>query len=341
MNKFFLQKHTLLITLFAILLPLVGQAQNTTTTSTEPEKKSVPVIENESSLVADKAKRNPTEALTIESDLMDFTVEMENYLYPADELYHGMWNNEYVKAYNLELPDSLAIDVSEFVIPHEGYVTSKYGPRKRRFHHGIDLGIQMGDTIRAAFDGKVRVKKYERRGYGYYLVLRHSNGLETVYGHLSKFLVDVETVVKAGEPIGLGGSTGRSSGPHLHLEFRLLGQSINPSEIVDFDQKCTYDDVFVFDKRKVNPKARTYAHAPSTKITKNKNNRSSKKAETASKSEKKKATKNTNARYHRVKDGDTLGAIARRYGTTVNKVCKLNNIKSTTTLKIGKSIRIS
>ena len=114
------------------------------------------------------------------------------------------------------MPDSCVIDCSTFVLPMDSMtrVTSKYGPRRRRMHKGIDLKVQIGDTIRAAFDGKVRIKNFERRGYGYYLVIRHPNGLETVYGHLSKFLVGVNDIVRAGDPIALGGNTGRSTGSH-------------------------------------------------------------------------------------------------------------------------------
>ena len=136
----------------------------------------------------------------------------ENLMFPADELY-GEWTNEWVNPFRgkkVDMPDSCVIDCSTFVLPMDSMtrVTSKYGPRRRRMHKGIDLKVQIGDTIRAAFDGKVRIKNFERRGYGYYLVIRHPNGLETVYGHLSKFLVGVNDIVRAGDPIALGGNTG-------------------------------------------------------------------------------------------------------------------------------------
>lgn len=140
------------------------------------------------------------------------------------------------------MPDSCVIDCSTFVLPMDSMtrVTSKYGPRRRRMHKGIDLKVQIGDTIRAAFDGKVRIKNFERRGYGYYLVIRHPNGLETVYGHLSKFLVGVNDIVRAGDPIALGGNTGRSTGSHLHFETRFLGQAINPADIIDFENSIPH-----------------------------------------------------------------------------------------------------
>jgi murein DD-endopeptidase MepM/ murein hydrolase activator NlpD len=252
---------------------------------------------------------------TIAVDSMMAHLEFLEDEYPADDLYDG-WNTEYVKAYaGVEIPDSFRIDVSEFVMPIEmSKVTSNYGPRRRRFHYGTDLKLQKGDTVRAAFDGKIRVKNYERRGYGYYLVLRHPNGLETVYGHLSGFLVEQDENVKAGQPIALGGNTGRSTGPHLHFEFRFLGQAINPGEIIDFDELAIKDDQYVYVKNK---SGNSYSSS------------SNKYAGT------------DKIKYHRIKQGDTLGAIARRYGTTVSKLCKLNKLKATSTLHLGKSIRIS
>ena len=174
----------------------------------------------------------------------------ENLMFPADELY-GEWTNEWVNPFRgkkVDMPDSCVIDCSTFVLPMDSMtrVTSKYGPRRRRMHKGIDLKVQIGDTIRAAFDGKVRIKNFERRGYGYYLVIRHPNGLETVYGHLSKFLVGVNDIVRAGDPIALGGNTGRSTGSHLHFETRFLGQAINPADIIDFENSIPHQDQYVF-----------------------------------------------------------------------------------------------
>ncbi|BAG83966.1 putative M23 family peptidase [Candidatus Azobacteroides pseudotrichonymphae genomovar. CFP2] len=172
--------------------------------------------------------------------------------YPADELYEESWNTEFLKAYkNIPVPDSLVIDVSNFVMPVEGKVTSPYGPREyhgEHFHYGTDIKLQVGDTVRAAFEGKVRVRNYDPNGYGYYLVLRHPNGLETVYGHLSQFLVEQNQNVNAGEPIALGGCTGNAYGPHLHFEIRILCNAINPAEIIDFDKLCLKEDIYVYRK---------------------------------------------------------------------------------------------
>lgn len=240
----------------------------------------------------------------------------ENLMFPADELY-GEWTNEWVNPFRgkkVDMPDSCVIDCSTFVLPMDSMtrITSKYGPRRRRMHKGIDLKVQIGDTIRAAFDGKIRIKNFERRGYGYYLVIRHPNGLETVYGHLSKFLVGVNDIVHAGDPIALGGNTGRSTGSHLHFETRFLGQAINPADIIDFENSIPHQDQYVFRNVKINGrKSNIYTSSNSQMV------------------------------YHRVKSGDTLGKIARIYGTTVNELCRLNGLKSTSMLRIGQSIRCS
>ena len=304
--------------------------QETKAQSEESSLQDITVVSvDEIELIADKAKMR-NEMLVIDSVLLQMGLDAEEEMFPANNLYSGAWSNKSVKAYsNLAVPESYTIDVSEFVMPFEGRVTSRYGMRKRRFHYGIDIKLQTGDTIRAAFDGKVRVRDYERRGYGNYLVLRHPNGLETVYGHLSKFLTEENETVKAGQPIALGGNTGRSTGSHLHLEFRFLGIAINPEEIVDFDQSCTRDEVYVYRGGKI--EGVDYASVSGQKYL-----NQSKSTET------KKSSQNTGKlKYYRIKQGDTLGAIARRNGTTVNKLCKLNNIKPTTTLRVGASLRLS
>ena len=270
-----------------------------------------------SELMADRVgfKKDMTDKL-IEMEEMEELEAMEDLEFPADELY-GEWSNDWVDPFRgkkIDMPDSCRIDCSTFVLPLDTmtYVTSKYGPRRRRMHRGIDLKVQKGDTIRAAFSGKIRIRNFERRGYGYYLVVRHPNGLETVYGHLSKFLVERDEIVKAGQPIGLGGNTGRSTGSHLHFETRFLGQAINPAEIIDFENSVPRQDIFVFRNVKINGrKSNIYTSSNNQMV------------------------------YHRVKSGDTLGKIARMYGMTVNELCRLNGLKSTSTLRIGQSIRCS
>lgn len=263
---------------------------------------------------------------------------------PADDIYGGMWENRYVNMYGSlkNAPDTFMVDLENFTIPVDGHMTSNFGRRgSRRYHYGIDLKAQTGDTIYAAFDGKIRVKQYERKGYGYYLVIRHVNGLETVYGHLSKFLVEENDFVLSGQPIGLAGNTGRSFGSHLHFETRFLGKPINPNFIIDFENKVTHRDEYLVTNssyQKTNSSSRVVVASRSPENTSNSGvnaaNRTS-------------STEGTNkfvsgeVNHHRIQSGDTLGAIAKRYGTTVNELCKLNNITSRTVLRIGKTLRVS
>lgn len=164
---------------------------------------------------------------------------------------HG-WDNPRVNCFlDVEIPQTARLDVRGFKMPVNGRVTSGYGyrPKFRRMHRGVDLSLSTGDTVRAAFDGCIRIVGNEPNGYGKYVVIRHDNGVETVYGHFSKHLVVKDKFVKAGEPIGLGGSTGRSTGPHLHFEFRYLGLAVNPSSVIDFANGVPVKDVYEFCKR--------------------------------------------------------------------------------------------
>ncbi|GHT22286.1 peptidase [Bacteroidia bacterium] len=266
----------------------------------------------EVSLLADHLQSG-LETAVVDSVLMDLDFEE---LHPADEIYDS-WNTDYVRAYaNVVLPETYNIDVSDFVMPIEGRLTSHFGyrPKYRRMHKGADIALRVGDTIVAAFDGKVRVRSFERRGFGYFLVLRHPNGLETVYGHLSGFLVEQDEMVKVGQPIALGGNTGRSTGPHLHFEFRFLGQEIDPEDIVDFNALCIKEDNYVFSKT-------------TSEVAKQKQAASS--------------YTNSSIKYHRIRNGETLYSISRKTGVSVDKLRKLNNIKKGAVLKVGKSLRTS
>ena len=251
---------------------------------------------------------------SVDSLALQKQIRAEQSEYPALSLYPN-WNNQYVHAYgNAIIPETYTIDLTGFHMPTPSTkITSPFGPRWRRMHNGLDLKVNIGDTIVAAFDGKVRVVKYERRGYGKYVVIRHDNGLETVYGHLSKQLVEDNQLVKAGEPIGLGGNTGRSTGSHLHFETRFLGIAINPIYMFDFPKQDIVADTYTF--RKANGVNRAGSH--DTQV-----------ADGA-------------IRYHKVKSGDTLSRIAKLRGVSVSTLCKLNRIKPTTTLRIGQVLRCS
>ncbi len=244
----------------------------------------------------------------IDSVVLNRLIQAESYEYPADDLYPE-WSNEYAHKYtNVVMPDSLVIDLTGFCMPTENTkITDIFGyrPRRRRMHYGLDVKVQRGDTIRAAFDGKVRYVSYQRRGYGNYVVIRHPNGLETLYAHLTKKLVDENEVVKAGDPIGLGGNTGRSTGTHLHFETRLLGKALNPALMFDFPNQDVTGDTYLYMK----PKKKVYD--PSDPDT-----------------------------YYKVRSGDSLGRIAARKGTTVKNLCKLNGITTKTILRPGQVLRL-
>ena len=251
---------------------------------------------------------------TVDSLALHKQIRAEQSEYPALSL-DPNWNNQYVHAYgNAIIPDTYTIDLTGFHMPTPSTkITSPFGPRWRRMHNGLDLKVNIGDTIVAAFDGKVRIVKYERRGYGKYVVIRHDNGLETVYGHLSKQLVEENQLVKAGEVIGLGGNTGRSTGSHLHFETRFLGIAINPIYMFDFPKQDIVADTYTF--RRTQGSKRAGSH--DTQVA------------------------DGTIRYHKVKSGDTLSRIAKLRGVSVSTLCKLNRIKPTTTLRIGQVLRCS
>ena len=230
---------------------------------------------------------------------------------PVNDMY-PTWVN-YGVHYTSTLPDSFTIEMKGYSMPTPSTrVTDIYGyrPRRRRVHHGLDIKVQTGDTIYAAFDGKVRIASYERRGYGNFVVLRHENGIETLYGHLSKKLVVVNQNVKSGDPIGLGGNTGRSFGSHLHFETILMGQSINPAFMFDFVNQKAATERYVYRK-------------PGTKYIENG----------------KVKTVGPQPKYHKVRSGDTVSKIAHKHGVSQKTIFKLNGINGRTVLRPGMTLR--
>ena len=234
------------------------------------------------------------------------------------------WNTEKIHAFKdvsiADLPEEIEIHLLDsihgnFVAPIKGKVRSGFMFRRRRPHNGTDIPLTTGTPIRAAFDGKVRIVMTTRHtgGYGNLVILRHANGLETYYGHLSKHNVTEGELIKAGEIIGYGGSTGRSTGPHLHFETRYKGKPFDPVRIIDFETGQLRDSTFLLKRHYFN----IYSHYGQT------DEESAKAAE---------------RQFHTVRNGDTLGSIARKYHTTVNNICKLNKISSKKTLRIGQRL---
>ncbi|MDX1651802.1 MAG: M23 family metallopeptidase [Brumimicrobium sp.] len=240
-----------------------------------------------------------------------------NFISPWDteQCYSSNKSNDLSK-----LKDTLwlcVVDTShkDFVIPFNGRITSSYGYRRGRYHNGIDIDLETGDTVVAAFSGKVRYAKYNDAGFGNLVVIRHYNGLETFYAHLSNILVVPNQEVVAGEPIGQGGNTGHSRGSHLHFETRFYDAPMNPEEIIDFKNKCIRSENLFVHKGLFQPGA-TASHGSLASVSSGQSS------------------------YYRIRSGDTLSQIARKHGTTVSRLCQINNIRPTTTLHIGRSLRV-
>ena len=212
-------------------------------------------------------------------------------------------------------------------MPVEGDFLSPFGHRGRRVHAGVDIKLEAGDPVSCAFDGVVRMaRRYS--GYGNCVVVRHYNGIETLYGHLSKISVKVNQQVKAGDIIGLGGHTGRASCNHLHFETRFQGKAFNPKQLIDFNTYNLLADTFMVTKATYGL-SRDYIPSASNEIIAT-NNDSIKHNAKSSKPKK----------YHTIKSGDTLGALSLKYGTSVKQLCSINGIKPTKTLKLGTKLRV-
>lgn len=250
-----------------------------------------------------------------------------------ETIYTQNWDTSKIHAYNVELKDlpmSMVIDLVDtlksYHYPFKGRVTSKYGPRRRGIHQGTDIDLETGDPIYATFDGRVRHTTYVARGYGHLIIIRHDNGLETFYAHLSEVNVKPGDWVTAGQVIGKGGNTGRSTGSHLHYEMRYKGHSFDPERLINFTTGDLRRETFLL--------KRTY-FSPYSRFTQDFDEEIQSDEE-----DKKIAAEAAAIKYHIVKKGDTLGRIAINNHTTVTKLCQLNGLKKTSTLRIGQRIRV-
>ena len=252
--------------------------------------------------------RSAARALGILSSVSDSLAAIPGY----DMYCH--WNTEAIfdrENTSRFVHDTLCLDLSvthdDFAMPCLGHVTSPFGPRRGRMHYGLDLKLKTGDPVVCAFPGVVRISKYNR-SFGHVVVVRHHNGLETLYAHLSKRKVEPGHIVAAGDTLGLGGNTGRSYGSHLHFEVRFLDQPIDPSLIVDVENGQLKAKTFEINKGTFASIAAAKASAGARK-------------------------------YHMVRRGDTLSAVARRYRTSVSALCRLNGISQRSVLRIGQRLR--
>lgn len=251
----------------------------------------------------------------------DTTVFDDHWNTTATNAYTDVELNSFPDATPIQLVDSLR----SYHYPYIGRITSRYGPRRGRAHQGLDMSLKVGDPVYAVFDGKVRLSK-AAGNYGNLVIIRHNNGLETYYAHLSERSVQTGDWVVAGQQIGLGGNTGRSTGPHLHFEVRYRGQSFDPERIIDFKTGELRREELLLKRRHFSIYAK-YEQDFDDEVEIAKIEEEERKAAQAIK-------------YHTVRSGDTLGALARKYGTTVNRICQLNGIKSTSILRIGQKLRV-
>ena len=269
--------------------------------------------------------------------------QQENLENPAGDLYPN-WEDDYINLYgNVPLPSEYKIDLRNFCMPTTNrIVTSNYGyrPRFRRQHKGLDVNAYKGDTIRAAFDGKVRVVTFQAGGYGNVVVIRHPNGLETIYGHLSKHLTQQDRTVKAGDPIGLAGSTGRSTGTHLHFETRLLGEYIDPAKLFDFANQDVTGDFYVFKgpgrgvllgKHSANDRLANNVQSSEEEVSYN----------SSAVADNREQRAGSRTHVHKVRRGETLSSIARKHNISISKLCRANGISTKTKLRVGQILKYS
>jgi murein DD-endopeptidase MepM/ murein hydrolase activator NlpD len=229
--------------------------------------------------------------------------------------YYAIWDSRNVDPYKIdpsEFKDTLKIQLYDTLSGQfwsmpmaQCRTTSGFGYRWHRWHYGTDIGLNVGDPIMACFDGIVRIARYNPSGYGNYVLIRHYNGLETLYGHMSAYSVEVGQFVKSGEVIGMGGNTGHSTGPHLHFEVRYAGNAFDATTMYDFQGMKLRNSTFT-----LSPEHYAYA---------------------------KEARK---VYYHKVRPGDTLGRIAAKYGISTSRIAKLNRISTRATLRVGQRLRI-
>jgi murein DD-endopeptidase MepM/ murein hydrolase activator NlpD len=287
-----------------------------------------------------KVKRDDTTRLVLNQEGMiadlgeeeEESADTTQITFPSHDLY-ASWDTHVAHPYKFNeafKDDSVTIILTQgedncFVLPFKGNLTSLFGWRKYRPHYGTDIDLRTGDSIVSCFDGMVRVARYYH-GYGNCVIIRHNNGLETVYGHMSKLLVESGQKVSAGTLIGLGGNTGHSFGSHLHFEIRYLGQALDTQDFIDYEKGELKSNTFVLRKTDVETKYDLRALH-----TRHKQDLMARK---------KGGKYPVTPGVYRVRSGDTLSAIARRRGTTVKEICRKNGIRPTSVLRVGQRLKV-
>lgn len=320
--QYIYKKYSLLFTFF-FLFSLISNSQTKTPVFTQHDLK---VKKNDSTIHFGKVVLyDDLSAEWIESEKSIILVKKDSIRellkskIQNSEIFNTNWSNSRLFPYPDQtfhlMEDSIKINLLEessfYMLPNE-HLFSPFGWRRNRQHKGMDLDLDTGDTLRAAFSGKVRFSKYNNGGYGYLVIIRHFSGLETYYAHLDKLLVQPNDIVLAGDVIGLGGETGNALGPHLHFEIRYKDVAFNPANIIDFDSN--------------NVKYINNGVDPIYYLTKE----DFKWVSAASKK-----------KYYKLKKGEYLGIVAQKHNISIKKILKLNpSIKETDILQIGKIIRV-
>lgn len=247
--------------------------------------------------------------------------------------YYSIWSSKNIDPYGINVKNFEGVVDIELYNDAMGYhwssplnsgdITSNFGPRSRRLHAGVDLDLTTGDPVYSTFDGIIRVSGYDSKGYGKYFVIRHYNGIETVYGHLSQKILESGTYVKAGDIIGKGGNTGRSTGSHLHYETRYEGKAFNPTYVFSFSGKNTKPvDQHVMISARVFD---TYGEILPNEFNENVENEEAYRTTT----------------WVTIREGDTLASIANFANISIQQLAKLNGMNTTAKLKIGRRLRIN
>lgn len=286
-----------------------------------------------------------------------YYVDLEERL--AQEAFQDHWVTDGIFAFRdvqlKDLPKSIELQLidryEDFHVPVMGRVGSRYGVRGCRRHQGVDISVASGEPVFAAFGGRVRYAQYNTGGYGNLVIVRHDNGLETWYGHLLRCNVEAGEYVKAGTVIGFAGSTGRSSGTHLHFEVRYKDQAFDPEHLIDFAEGDLRYQTFVLDRSDLSIYSRASTELEEEVdydgklLAADQNGELTSEGilnniETAEKAAVAREKAKTEPVYHTIRKGDYLGKIARQYGTTVRKLCQLNNITEKTIIRAGRKLRV-
>ncbi len=281
----------------------------------------------------DPYTNNPSHKDTVKADLSRALSINDSLLrFPAYDVYTDFDTSviHVVEHMNMSnFTDTIRVLVNDpaycgYCHPFRGNVTSGFGYRHGQPHFGEDIKLEIGDSVHAAFEGKVRIAK-RNKSYGNVVIIRHANGLETYYAHLSKLLVEPGQDVDAGTIIGLGGNTGHSFGSHLHFEVRYKGMPIDPNDVVNFAEFKLKSDTFLITKKTFDYSTKRVGGGSTGTYT----------AKTTGPH-----GKPLYVRYYNIRKGDTLNSIAKRYGTTVTLLCRMNGIKATANLQVGKKLKV-